>query len=67
MKYVFNVDYVNKKKGTTCSLNGAVAGELLRRGIISKAPAPATEVGVKVASNEPIVEVVVQKPKTRRK
>ena len=67
MKYVFNVDYANKKKGSICSLNGAIAGELLRRGIISKADKPATEMGQKVASNEPIIKVVVEKPKKRTK
>lgn len=67
MKYVFNVDYVNKKKGTICTFNGAIAGQLLRRGIISPVAVKAVETGKKTASNEPPIKVVVEPPKRKRK
>lgn len=58
MKCIFLSDYANKKKGDVCNLNGAVAGELFRLGIVEKMTAlPKYEKGAKVANANPKVEV----------
>lgn len=58
MKCIFLSDHVNKKKGDVCKLNGAVAGDLIRRGIVKKSDEhPKSEKGAKVANPNPKVEV----------
>ena len=58
MKCIFLSDYANKKKGDVCKLNGAVAGELIRLGIVKKSDEqPKHEKGVKVSNGKPVVEV----------